>query len=173
MSKFQNPPSAMDHATFKQVFGGIYEHSDWVAEAAWQAGISEKYDEIEVLADLLAAIVAGAGEKRQRELILAHPDLVGKAAVNDELTRSSKSEQSAAGLDQCSAEEFARFQDMNAAYKAKFHFPFIMAVRNSDRHQILAGFERRLNNDAAAEFATALQQIDKIALFRLSALKGS
>lgn len=171
MSKFESPPSRMDHATFVATFGGIYEHSDWVAEAAWQVGISEEHDAIAALADLMASCVAGASDGLKSDLILAHPDLAGKAAVKGELTESSTSEQAAAGLDQCNADEFARFQEMNAAYKVKFHFPFIMAVRNSDRHQILAGFERRLKNDAAAEFAAALHEIDKIALFRLAALE--
>lgn len=170
MSRFQNPPSAMDHAAFLSTFGGIYEHSDWVAEAAWQAGISRIHDEVDALADLMAAMVAKADERKKSDLIRAHPDLAGKAALKGKLTESSTTEQASAGLDQCSAEEFARFEEMNAAYKEKFEFPFIMAVRNSDRHQILAGFERRLRNDAATEFALALKEIDKIARFRLQAL---
>lgn len=160
----------MNSVQFIGKFGGVYEHSPWVAERAWVHGITEKHDEIEELTDLMARIVADADELEKHTLIKAHPDLAGKAAVKGELTAASTSEQAGAGLDNCTAEEFAIFQDYNAAYKKKFGFPFIMAVKNSDRRKILAGFEARLQNSVEEEFATALAEIDKIARFRLAEL---
>jgi OHCU decarboxylase len=101
----------------------------------------------------------------------AHPDLAGKTALAGELTADSNEEQSKAGLDQCTADEFERFQTLNVAYKEKFGFPFIMAVRESSRADILEAFARRLDNDYELEFETALQEIHKIARLRLAALE--
>jgi len=170
VTKFRSLPSKMNSVQFVGKFGGVYEHSPWVAERAWAHGITKKHDEMEELADLMARIVADADELEKHTLIIAHPDLAGKAAVKGELTAASTSEQAGAGLDNCTAEEFAVFQDYNAAYKEKFGFPFIMAVKNSDRRKILAGFEARLQNSVEEEFTTALAEIDKIARFRLAEL---
>ncbi|MEX1034690.1 MAG: 2-oxo-4-hydroxy-4-carboxy-5-ureidoimidazoline decarboxylase [Sneathiella sp.] len=158
----------MNNVQFIEAFGGIYEHSPWVAERAWATGITTEHDEVDVLAALMAQIVAEAEEPLKRRLIEAHPDLAGKAAITGELTVASNSEQSGAGLDKCSPEEFAAFEKYNAAYKEKFGFPFIKAVRNSNRHDILAAFEMRLQNSIEQEFETALAEIDKIAFFRLA-----
>ena len=102
------------------------------------------------------------------DLINAHPDLAGKAAIAGELTEASTSEQAGAGIHECTEEEFARFTELNEAYKDKFQFPFIMAVKGSNRHQIIAAFEQRIHNSPEQEFITALQEINKIALFRLA-----
>ena len=110
-------------------FGGIYEHSPWVAERVQP--LAERLRDTEQLATLMADCVDNASIEEQLELIRAHPDLAGKAQVAGELTADSKEEQSRAGLDQCTAEEFERFQALNEAYKEKFGFPFIMAVRDS------------------------------------------
>ena len=170
MIKFRTLPSKMNIVQFMKEFGGIYEHSPWVAERAWNVGITEKHDEIEELARLMSEIVATASEAEKRALILAHPDLAGKAAIQGQLTVASSSEQAGAGLDNCTDAEFEAFQEYNKLYKEKFGFPFIMAVKNSDRHEILAGFEARLKNSAEEEFARALSEIDKIAGFRLAGL---
>ena len=106
----------------------------------------------------------------QLALINAHPDLAGKAALRGELTAASSAEQAGAGIQACSAEEFARFGELNAAYKARFGFPFIMAVKDSNRQQILDAFAQRLNNTPEQEFARALAEINQIALLRLQAL---
>ncbi len=156
--------------SFIKMFGGVYEHSPWVAERAWERGAGSGHNDIEKLAALMADVVAHATDQEKMILIRAHPDLAGKAAVRGELTASSTSEQASAGLGECTAEEFERFQAYNTAYKEKFGFPFIKAVRNSNRHEILAGFEERLENDAETEFKTALMEIDKIAAFRLQDL---
>tara|TARA_R110001583_G_scaffold170151_1_gene323500 strand:+ start:227 stop:706 length:480 start_codon:yes stop_codon:yes gene_type:complete len=150
-------------------YGDVYEHSPWVAEAAWQHGLTEAHDEPDALAELMGLMLQQASSEQQINVIQAHPDLAGKAAMAGELTQDSTSEQAGAGLDQCSPEEFARFETLNAAYKEKFGFPFVIAVKGLDRHAILAAFEERLNNDAATERQTAIEQIIRIARFRLRA----
>ena len=163
-------PSAMPQAEFVARFGGIYEHSPWIAERLWAEGISTTHDHAAGLHTALAAILDVASRDEKLALIRAHPDLAGKAAVRGELTEASTSEQAGAGLDQCTAEEFDRFQALNGAYKEKFGFPFILAVKGKDRHDILQAFETRIANDPETEFATALAEINQIALLRLRAL---
>jgi 2-oxo-4-hydroxy-4-carboxy-5-ureidoimidazoline decarboxylase len=170
MTLLKNDPTQLSRDQFVDLFGGVYEHSAWVAEAAYDAGLNDAHKDVDHLATVMAQFVAGASDGVKLDLINAHPDLAGKAAVRGELTVSSTSEQANAGLNECSAEEFAQFQDYNAAYKAKFGFPFIKAVRNSNRFEILSGFEQRVTNDAGTEFKTALAEIDKIAAFRLQDL---
>jgi OHCU decarboxylase len=154
-------------AAFVARYGGIYEHSAWVAEqSVIEAG---KVQDIEELATLLAECVDNSSQERRLALIKAHPDLAGHAAIAGELTEASNEEQASAGIDQCSPEEFARFQDLNERYKAKFDFPFVMAVRKSNRHEILAAFETRLSNDSDDEFEQAIAEIHKIARLRLAA----
>jgi len=169
---FPEPPSGLSPDEFLDRFGGVYEHSPWVAEGVAARVATGQLDSLEALAAAMAAVVDGAGRERQLALIRAHPDLAGRAALRGELTAESTGEQASAGIDQCSAEEFQRFQHCNDAYKAKFDFPFIMAVRGSDRHQILAAFDARLGNDADGEFATAIEHIHRIARLRLEALAG-
>lgn len=150
-------------------YGGIYEHSPWVAECAWQK-LARAPDA--TLGGALAACVDEAGETRQLALIRAHPDLAGRAAVQGELTAASTDEQASAGIDQCTPEEYARFTALNDRYREKFRFPFVMAVRGSNRHAILAAFEERLRNDRATEFHRAIGEIHKIAALRLAAMAG-
>jgi len=151
-------------------YGGIYEHSPWVATRAENVLAGAAVDS-ESLANLMADCVDNASVEMQLDLIRAHPDLAGKAQVAGELTAESNEEQSKAGLDQCSAEEFEKFQSLNAAYKEKFDFPFIMAVRERSRGEILEAFAARISNDYDLEFETALQEIHKIARLRLAALE--
>ncbi|WP_372740065.1 2-oxo-4-hydroxy-4-carboxy-5-ureidoimidazoline decarboxylase [Neptunomonas sp.] len=169
--KFQHcTPSQMTREEFIDTFADIYEHSPWVAEQAFDNGITAEHDSIALLHQLMANTLLNADKASQLALINAHPDLAGKAAVAGKLTAASASEQSGAGISECSAEEFTRFTTLNDAYKAKFRFPFIMAVKGSNRQQILAAFEERSHNNEEQEFARALQEINKIALFRLAAM---
>lgn len=163
-------PSQLSQVDFVAVFADIYEHSAWVAETVYQQGISTKFDNIATLHLRMSEILLSAPHNKQLALINAHPDLAGRAAINGELTAASTLEQAGAGIDQCTAEEFSRFTELNDAYKAKFKFPFIKAVRGADRHLILADFERRIHNDLDAEFNQALLEINKIAGFRLNDL---
>nr|WP_315405750.1 2-oxo-4-hydroxy-4-carboxy-5-ureidoimidazoline decarboxylase [uncultured Pseudomonas sp.] len=163
-------PSTLDRAAFVAAFADIYEHSPWVAEKTYDLGQLHELDQIEALHQRMSDILLSADHASQLALINAHPDLAGKAAVQGELTESSTNEQAGAGIHQCTAEEFARFTELNDAYKARFQFPFIMAVKGSNRHQILASFEKRIHNSVEAEFKEALAQINLIALFRLQQL---
>jgi len=167
---FRHKPSDMDEADFMATFGGIYEHSPWIAKAAWASRARDSLDTVEGLAAAMQAAVDAASEDAKLKLICAHPDLAGKAAIRGDLTAESRSEQAGAGLDQCTEEEFETFQNLNAAYKDKFGFPFIVAVKGLDRQGILAAFRARLNHDRAQEFETALTQIHRIAGFRLADL---
>lgn len=162
-------PSQLDKAAFVAAYGEIYEHSPWVAELTWDKGLTAAQDTPAGLAEAMSEVLASAPAARQLEVIRAHPDLAGKAAVAGELTDDSTREQAGAGLDQCSPEEMARFERLNAAYKAKFDFPFVMAVKGSDRYAILDAFETRLENAPAEERRTAVAQINRIARFRLEA----
>ena len=157
-------------AEFVLRFGGIYEHSPWVAqEAAADAMVADNFERV---AEIMADCVNNASADKQLALIRAHPDLAGKAQISGELTEDSGGEQASAGLDRCSAGEYEQFQSLNEGYHAKFGFPFVMAVKGSSRVAILATFEQRLDNDAATEFETALTEIHKIARLRLQALEG-
>jgi OHCU decarboxylase len=171
MSRFQTlTPSSLSREDFVNAFADIYEHSPWVAEKAYDLGQGSDLDDIETLHARMSDILLSADHATQLALINAHPDLAGKAAVQGQLTEASTNEQAGAGIHQCTAEEFARFTELNDAYKAKFAFPFIMAVKGSNRHQILAAFETRIHNSADVEFACALAEINKIAMFRLQTL---
>ena len=171
-SAFAEPPRSLTREAFLARFAGLYEDSPWVAERLWDQGLTEAHDSIAGLHAALASIVATAGDDEKLALIRAHPDLAGKAAAAGIMTEDSKAEQAGAGLDRCSPAELQRFQTLNAAYKAKFGFPYILAVRGRGRREILADFSARLDNDAIAEFAEALRQIDQIALLRLEALEA-
>ena len=156
--------NAMSEADFVAAFGGIAEHSPWVAEAA----VAKR--PFASRAAMIAAFqdaIGEAGAAAQRALLVAHPDLAGRAAVAGDLTDDSRREQAGAGLDRLSAEEFARFTRLNTAYRETFGIPFIFAVRGADKHQILAAFEARIDNAADVEFATALSQVCRIVAFRL------
>jgi len=166
--KLSTPTSSMSKEQFVDTFGGVYEHSPWIAAQAWETGLNQSHNTLNGLATLLAGIVDAAPSEQQLALINAHPDLAGKAAQAGELTAESSSEQAGAGIDQCSAEEFAQFQQFNQAYRDKFDFPFIMAVKGARRRQILQAFEQRLPNDYQTEFQQALKQIHRIANFRLT-----
>lgn len=160
-------PSEMDRATFIAAFGQVFEHSPWIAEAAFDRGLPEDADTASGLHRALCAVLRDAPEARKRALIGAHPDLAGRLARAGRLTADSSKEQASAGLDQLTDGERARFTVLNEAYKARFGFPFIMAVKGRSKSEILADFERRLANDAATEQRAALEQIERIALLRL------
>ena len=172
MKQFRRPPTGLDRAAFLALYGPVYEHSPWIAEAVFDAGLQAVHDSPESLHAAMLAVVEAAPRERQLALLRAHPDLAGRLAVRGELTAHSASEQAGAGLDRCSPEEFAKFTELNEAYKAKFGIPFVMAVKGRKRDEILAAFERRLANDMATEFRTALDEVHKIARFRLADLQA-
>jgi len=139
----------------------LFEHSPWVeARADARPSSGDRY------ADLMT-VVHDATPAEQLALIRAHPELAGKAAVDGTLTDASAAEQASAGLDRLTPAEFDRFHVLNAAYRDKFGFPFIICVRLTDKAGILAAMERRLGNDRDAEIAEALAQIGEIVRLRL------
>jgi len=159
--------NARDRRGFVVALGGIFEDSPWVAEAAWPR---HPFETLDALYRAMVDAVRAVADNAQLALIRAHPELAGKAAVRGKLTADSRAEQSGAGLDQCSPQEFARLQELNRAYNAKFGFPFIIAVKGLDRAAIIKRFTERLERDRAAEFEEALQQIARIPWLRLEAL---
>jgi 2-oxo-4-hydroxy-4-carboxy-5-ureidoimidazoline decarboxylase len=159
--------NSMPADAFEAALSGIFEHSPWVAE---QAACARPFATIDALYATMRAIVAGSGDARQLALINAHPELAGKAAVRGELTAESTREQSGAGLAQCTQEEFDKLQRLNAAYREKFGFPFILAVRGYNRAGIIANFEARVNNTRDEELRASLEQIYRIARFRIDDL---
>ncbi|WP_421905407.1 allantoinase PuuE [Mameliella sp.] len=163
-------PSQMDRDTFVTRFGGIYEHSPWVAERAWELELGPAHDRPAGLANALARAFRRATETERLEVLRAHPDLAGKLAAARRLTTESTAEQASAGLDALTDEERARFAELNAAYTEKHGFPFIIAVRDHDKQGIIDAFERRLGNDGKTELAEACRQVERIARLRLDAL---
>ena len=160
----------MDRESFVQVFGGVYEHSQWIAEQVWDGGLDASHSTINGLQRAMQAVIEEAGHEPQLALLRAHPDLAGKLAVSGKLTKESTGEQASAGLDECTQEEFEAFQTLNARYKEKFGFPYILAVKGRHRSEILKNFTKRVELDAVDEFSEALSQVHQIALLRLSDL---
>ena len=160
-------PSELGRDEFLHYFGGVYEHSPWIAEQLFGEGLTSAIDGSGSLSEALAEIVSRAGREPQLALLRAHPDLAGKLAISGELTESSSAEQAGAGLDRCTPEEFQEFSQLNSAYKEKYGFPFIVAVRGLNRGEILERFRARVQNDWDAEFEAALSQVHKIARLRI------
>jgi OHCU decarboxylase len=160
-------PSRMSRAIFIERFGNIFEHTRQLADAAHAAGLSPEHDSLEGLHAALSAALYRLPRDVQLALIRAHPDLAGRLALANQLTADSKQEQASAGLDQLTAEELRQFTWLNERYRARFAFPFVMAVKGRTKPEILAAFAARVQNDPDAEFAEALRQIDAIARARL------
>lgn len=170
MKVHNRSPSQLDAVSFVAIYGGVYEHSPWVAESVAAEGLTSADDEPAALASRMADVVEASGADRQLELLQLHPELASKTGIAEDLTESSKREQSGARLDQCSPEEFERFQSLNEAYRTKFGFPFIIAVTGLSRAEILAAFEKRVGNSRQVELRTALVQVHKIARIRIDAI---
>jgi OHCU decarboxylase len=157
----------MDRAEFEAALGAVFERSPWVAARAWAA---RPFASLEALHAAMREAVAGAPRAEQLALLRAHPDLAGKAARAGAMSAASVAEQASAGLDRLGDEEYARFHRLNAAYRERFGFPFIIAVRRHDKAGILAAFERRLAHTADEEVAAALGEVFDITRLRLEAL---
>lgn len=167
------PLLEQDKESFINNLKDIYEHSKWVAEALYEQRdtLANHPDGVQVaVAQTMHDIVEAADHSTQLALLRAHPDLAGKAALAGELTDASTSEQAGAGLDQLTPPELKNFLALNMSYREKFDFPFIMAVKGATKEQIVEGFEARLPNSVEEEFRRALNEVHKIAGFRLAAL---
>ncbi|GLR50208.1 allantoinase PuuE [Shinella yambaruensis] len=163
-------PSQMTEEAFVARFGGVFEHSDWVARRAFADELSPANDTATGLAAALTFQFRAASDAERLRVLVAHPDLAGKLAQAKRLTASSTEEQASAGLDALTDAERARFTELNEAYVRKFGFPFIIAVRDNTKAGILAAFEARIGNDRDTELATACRQVERIALLRLKAM---
>ncbi|MFF0922169.1 2-oxo-4-hydroxy-4-carboxy-5-ureidoimidazoline decarboxylase [Rhizobium leguminosarum] len=160
----------MSREDFVSRFGGVFEHSPFIAERAYDAGhVTEPLMASGVHAALVAVFRVASPQERLG-VLSAHPDLAGRLAIAGELTEDSRKEQSGAGLDRLSAAEHARFTELNSAYVEKFGFPFIIAVKGLGKGDILAAFETRIGNGKDEEFATATAQVERIALLRLTSM---
>ncbi len=165
-----DPPSLMALDAFVAKFGGVFEHSPWIAERAHGREMGPAHDTAVGLWSALARVFRAASAEERLRVLNAHPDLAGKLAAAKRLTAASTAEQAGAGLDALTDAERAAFTDLNARYLAKFGFPFIIAVKGLDKAAILAAFQRRIGNDRAAEFDEACRQVERIARLRLDAM---
>ena len=153
--------NAMTMKQFAECFGKVAEHSAWVAEAAAD---ERPFVDRNAMIKAFENAIRTAPAERQLQLLRAHPALAGKAR---EITNDSRREQTEAGLETLSTDEFARFTVLNDQYRRKFGFPFILAVKGATKQQILAAFEERIGNSSDSELATALAQVARILRFRL------
>lgn len=159
----------MQKRDFVSRFGGIFEHSPFIAERAFDAGIPSPLS-AETIHKAMVAMFRAASESERLGVLRAHPDLAGKLAIAGGLTEDSRKEQAGAGLDRLTPAEHARFTDLNTRYVEKFGFPFIIAVKGLDKGDILSAFETRIHHARHDEFEAACLQVEKIAWLRLSAL---
>ena len=160
-------PSLLDLSAFVTRFGGVFEHSPWIAERAHGMELGAVHDTATGLHNALARVFRTASEDERLSVLKAHPDLAGKLARAKRLTPESTAEQSSAGLDALTDDERTTFTALNTRYVEKFGFPFIIAVRDHDKAGILGAFQSRIDNDRATEFTEACHQVERIALHRL------
>jgi len=161
--------NAASEDDFVAAVGFAFEDSPWIARAA---AAKRPYADLTALHAGMVAVVDAAPAEAQVALIAAHPDLAGRVAREGRLTAASQAEQATAGLGALTPDEIARFDADNAAYRARFGFPFVICAREHDKTSILAELRRRGGNDRSAEIATALAEIAKIAALRLEGLIG-
>ncbi len=163
-------PSQIEREEFVTTWGGIFEHSPWIADRAFGLELGPAHDSATGLHNALCRMFRSASPAERLGVLQAHPDLAGKLAVAKRLTADSTAEQASVALDALTDDERSTFQRLNADYVAKHGFPFIIAVRDNTRASILAAFHSRIGNDTATEFQAACAQVERIALLRLKAL---
>ena len=158
---------------FLDTFKNLYEHSPWFVEQSLDRVLTdEQYNNLEKFHELLCEIMLSAPSDMQDNLITAHPMLAGKKAQNNELTDFSTTEQKSAGLNDCTDDEIKLFEKLNDEYYSKFNFPFIMAVKEKNKSEILSSFKMRKNNSRGDERDNALEEINKIAWLRIKEIYG-
>lgn len=162
-----------DRKAFLQRFAGVAEHSPWVAETLWdEHPDAASAQRVEPLVDAFGKVIRSASAERRLALLQAHPELAVGVAAGSELTEASRREQTGAGLDRCSPEEFLEFKSLNQAYQDKFGFPFIIAVKGLDRSQILERFRDRIERSPQQEFSTAIENVIRIVGYRIEQLSA-
>ena len=154
----------LSRSEFVEIFANIFEKTKWIAEKLYN---QKPFDDFKDLCSKMLGIFETAGKETQLKILGAHPDLADKVTVNL-LTSNSRSEQSNAGLDQCSEEEFNEFKNLNKSYRQKYGFPFVIAVKGKNKIEILSKFRKRILNSVDEEFSEAIIQIGKIANLRLN-----
>ena len=154
----------LSRAEFVEIFANIFEKTKWIAEKLYN---QKPFDDFKDLCSKMLGIFETAGKETQLKILRTHPDLADKVTVNL-LTSNSRSEQSNAGLDQCSEEEFNEFKNLNKSYRQKYGFPFVIAVKGKNKIEILSKFRKRILNSVDEEFSEAIIQIGKIANLRLN-----
>ena len=162
-----NRPSKMNREDFIDLYGGIFEHSAWIADNAYDYELSYAHDTATGLHNALCRAFRSAPKELRLKVLRAHPDLAGKLAQAKRLTSESTSEQASAGMDSLTDNERKIFTQLNLTYVKKHGFPFIIAVRDHNKASILSAFKTRINNDGDTEFLEACKQVERIAEFRL------
>lgn len=164
------PLSKTSRETFVDHYGGVFEHSKWIAERAYDLGVDGVMENPPEVHAILCDQFRQANREERLNVLLAHPDLAGKLAAAKRLTADSTKEQAGAGLDALTDNERNEFTRLNETYKSRHGFPFIIAVKGWSKDEILAQFRQRVDNERDVEFDTACQQVERIALLRLTDL---
>ena len=160
-----NKINKLSQSKFIKVFVNIFENTEWIAKELYN---QKPFNNFEELSSKMLDIFENSSKEKQLKVLNSHPDLANKTKISS-LTPNSLKEQTSAGLDQCTEEEFNEFQKLNYAYK-KFGFPFILAVKGKSKIEILSNFRKRINSEPQIEFEEAIQQVKKIASLRLKDL---
>ena len=162
-----NKINKLPQSEFIKVFANIFENARWIAEELYKQKPFEDFDE---LSSKMIGIFDTSSKEKKLKILIAHPDLANKTKISS-LTPDSLKEQTSAGLDQCTKEEFNEFKKLNETYK-KFGFPFILAVKGKSKIEILNNFRKRINSEPQIEFEEAVKQVKKIASLRLEDLNS-
>lgn len=160
-------PSSLSKDKFIKIFGGIFEHSEWIAEQTWEKGLNSNHDKASNLHSLMVSIFRKANKVNKIEVLKSHPDLAGRLMFNKGLTKESTKEQVSAGLNSLNEVEQTFFKSLNKSYKQKHKFPFIIAAKGLSSDLILKAFRNRVNNSTDNEFVEACVQVEKIAYLRI------
>ena len=163
-----NKIDKLSETEFTEVFGNIFENASWIAEKLYG---QKPFKDFQDLSKKMITIFESADNENKLKILNSHPDLADKAKIGS-LTADSNKEQSNAGLDRCTEEEFNKFKNLNTEYKNKFGFPFILAVKGRNKLEILDNFKKRVLSDKQIEFNEAIKQVKQIASLRLEELKS-
>ena len=162
-----NKIDKLSETEFTEVFGNIFEDARWIAESLYG---HKPFKDFQDLSRKMISIFENTNDESKLKILISHPDLANKAKIGT-LTVDSNKEQSDAGLDQCTKDEFNEFKNLNIKYKDKFGFPFIIAVKGKDKSEILINFKKRILSEREDEFDEAIKQVKQIAILRLDELK--
>jgi len=163
-----NKINKLSKSEFIKVFANIFENAGWIAEELYN---QKPFDNFEALSSKMLNIFEATTREKQLKILNAHPDLANKIKISL-LTPDSLKEQTSAGLDQCTEEEFDEFKHLNEQYKKKFGFPFILAVKGKNKNEILDNFKKRISFDPTTEFDETIKQVKQIASLRLKELNN-